>query len=185
MNKIVRKMQSEHQKYGRVKTCKLLTSSVIKLHGIECKLLKQETESSTGATEQTRKDMIERHSSAIASVSKLREYDAIANTQRKMLLKENKSLRDRFNEDVLEARKLESTVTSISNMIYEFLQVLETQSAHVKDVHLAGKGTTMQVELTDEQLLLTVKRTQSHSFTMITLIMILSALLLTVDFFSP
>ena len=122
--------------------------------------------------------------SEVASVSKLKEYNMIATSQKDKLFSENKSLRAKFNEDILEAVKLEKTVTNISLMISEFLQILKTQSETVQDVHLAGKDATNQVDQTDEQLALTIQRTDSHSTVVLVIVIFFSFVLLFVDYWS-
>ena len=91
-------------------------------------------------------------------------------------------MRDKFSEEVLEAGKLEKTVSSISHMISEFLQILESQSETVQDMHAAGKNATEQVEQTDKQLALTLERSQSHNTNMIIIIMSAAILLLLLDY---
>jgi hypothetical protein len=129
--------------------------------------------------------LADRYTSEIASVSKMKEYENVVSKQREALMKENRTLREKFSEDVLEARKLERNVSVISQTISEFLQILQGQSETVADMHQAGKVATEQLKQVEQNLELTITRTETHSKTMVSIIFVMTLLILLLDYFAP
>ena len=177
-------MQNESYKYTNRNSFRLLTSTdgskeVFQISSIDSKVKDQIKNN------QSAKKMADRYTSEIASVSKMKEYNGIALRQREALLQENKSLREKFSEDVQEARKIERSVAVISQTIGEFLQLLQSQSETVSEMHEAGKESTEQLKKVDENLDLTIKRTESHSKMMISIIGIMTVLILLLDYLTP
>lgn len=177
-------MQNESHKFASRDPSRLLTSTEGSKHKFEISLIDSKKKEQIKVNPPV-KNITDRYTSEIASVSKMKEYDNIALKQREALLQENKALREKFCEDVQEARKIERNVAVISQTIGEFLQILQSQSETVSDMHQAGKEATHQLKQVDENLDLTIKRTESHSKMMITIIGIMTALILLLDYFTP
>lgn len=131
------------------------------------------------------KSFAERYESEIAPPSKMREYDDLATKHKAILLKETQQLREKFSEEMQEANKMEQTVMGISNMLEEFVRILQLQSDSIEDVHGASKAATKHVEDTSDQLLLTIERSQSHQRAMVSLTIVLALLLLLLDYLTP
>jgi hypothetical protein len=127
----------------------------------------------------------ERYTDEIASVSKLKEYEKMGTKYKSLLLKEAKQLQSKFKEEVVEANRMERTVEGITGMLSEFVQMIQTQSVLVEDVHDQAVDATGYVKQTDEELLLTLQRSQSHSRNMVFLCTILAVMLLALDYITP
>jgi DNA repair ATPase RecN len=177
-------MQNESFKYASRNPFRLLTSIKESKEKIEISLVDSKVKEQLKVNPPAKK-IADRYTSEIASVSKMKEYDNVALKQREALLQENKVLREKFSEDVQEARKIERNVAVISQTIGEFLQILQSQSETVSDMHQAGKEATDQLKKVDENLDLTIKRTESHSNMMISIIGIMTVLILLLDYFTP
>ena len=115
----------------------------------------------------------------------MREYESIAKQQKDLLLKESKSLQQKFSQDLLDSQNLEHTVMNLSSMIMEFTTMIESQSEVVQVVHEVTKDSTQSVQLTDTELLLTLERNQSYHWNMVILIVSLGCLLLVLHFVTP
>jgi len=191
LNKYTRKMQNEYQKYFPKRTSRLLTSSLkqfkslSKFQGTPNLQQKDFDDSEIAKHLLMGKQIAERYESEIATISKMKEYTDISLTQKEKLFQQNRQMRHKFSEEVLEAKKLENTVSTISSMISEFLEILQSQSETVQDMHKAGKDATAHVEQVDEELVLTIQRTQSHSTMMISVIVFFSILLIFLDYLTP
>ena len=70
-------------------------------------------------------------------------------------------------------------------MLSEFSHLLQSQSEIVDDVHSAAVYATDHVKQTDDELLLTIERSQSHTRNMAILTIGLAVLLLLLDLLSP
>ena len=180
-------MQRKASKYGRIRPSRLLASS-----SKQAKILnsltsdyQQDSDSKNKANAARSKELGERYSNEVASVSRMKEYELLATRQREVLFNENKNLREKFSEDVQEAISLEKNISKISSMISEFLQILQTQSETVQDVHSAGRDANNQVEQTEEELALTIKRTESYTNTIFLMLAVFTVLLLLLDYLSP
>jgi t-SNARE complex subunit (syntaxin) len=121
----------------------------------------------------------------VAPSKKLREYEAVALRHKDTLLKEAKILKVQFSEDMQHAQSMERTVSDITYMMGEFAQMIGAQSEVVETIGEVSKDSTESVRRTDEELLLTLERTQSHQWSMISLVLGLSVLLLLLDYLSP
>lgn len=137
------------------------------------------------ATTTTENTFAQRYIDEVASRSKLREYDAIAAKQRDALVREAKVLKVKFSEEIEESQKMERTVTNISSLISEFVQLIESQSALVDTIGEVSQDTTASVKSADQELLLTLERSQSHQWSMIMFVAGMALLLLLLDFLSP
>ena len=127
----------------------------------------------------------QRYIDEIAPPSKMKEYQAIADQQRSALMKETKNLQARFSEDMLLSLKLEQTVMGISQMVTEFATLLESQSPMVEDIGEVAKDVKASMKSADEELLVTLERTQSQNWNMIILVLTLSVLLLILHVVTP
>ena len=121
-------MQRKASKYGRIRPSRLLASS-----SKQAKILnsltsdyQQDSDSKNKANAARSKELGERYSNEVASVSRMKEYELLATRQREVLFNENKNLREKFSEDVQEAISLEKNISKISSMISEFLQILQS-----------------------------------------------------------
>lgn len=127
----------------------------------------------------------ERYTDAIAPPSKIKEYEDFAAKHKELLKQESKQLSQKFHEDMVEAVKLESTVTGILDMLSQFATLLQNQSELVEDVHDSSKSATEQVRQTDEQLKQTIDKSTSFQMSMSGLIIFLGLLLLILDYITP
>lgn len=189
LNKLMRKMQNESEKYSSRQSAKLVSSSKQFAKSsssvLETSLVYEVSKSSSDLASKQKAILVERYSSEVATVSKLKEYDDVARKQKETLLKENQSLKVKFSQEVLEARQLEKTIVTVSHMISEFIQILHSQSESVQDIHGAGKDATAHVNQVNDELMLTIQRTQSHSSTMILIILSLTVMLIILDYLTP
>lgn len=132
----------------------------------------------------TSSSFAQRYVDEIAPISKLREYENVAQKHKDTLLKEAKILRVRFSEDMQESQKMERTVSSISSMITEFAQLIESQSHIVEVMAEVSHDATQLVKQTDEELKLTLERSQQHQWTMTAFIVGMAIILLIFHFLS-
>ena len=121
----------------------------------------------------------------IAPPSKMKEYEQVARKQKDILMKESQSLQKKFSDEIQQSQQLESTVMSISSLIADFTTMIESQSEVIGSVEEAAKDATTAVKATDEELLLTLERSQSYQWNMIFLIFALGCLLLLLHFITP
>jgi NTP pyrophosphatase (non-canonical NTP hydrolase) len=131
------------------------------------------------------KSFAQRYIDEIAPPAKMQQYLNIANQQKNLLFKETNFLKKKFSQDLLESERLESTVLGISGLVSEFAGLLEGQSSIVEEIGDIAKDVTNSVKDADQELLLTLERTQSQQWNMITLIFILSVMLLILHIITP
>jgi hypothetical protein len=143
------------------------------------------TSKPSGAQQGEDEHFAQRYIDEIAPPSKMKEYQAIADQQRSALMKETKNLQARFSEDMLLSLKLEQTVMGISQMVTEFATLLESQSPMVEDIGEVAKDVKASMKSADEELLVTLERTQSQNWNMIILVLTLSVLLLILHVVTP
>lgn len=141
--------------------------------------------SSTNENEKEDAKFAERYIDEIAPPAKMREYQAIAEQQRAALFKETQTLQTRFSEDLMVSMQLEKTVMGISKMVTEFASLLESQAPMVEDIGEVAKDVKASMRSADEELLVTLERTQSQNWNMIILTFTLSVLLLFLHFITP
>lgn len=127
----------------------------------------------------------QRYIDEIAPTKKLKEYEAVAATQKEKLFQEAKSLHQKFNQELAETYHMEHTVSNITSLVTEFSSMIEGQSESIAVVGEVAKDVTSSVELTDEELLKTLERSQKHQLNMVALIIGLGLLLLLLHFISP
>lgn len=127
----------------------------------------------------------QRYIDEIAPQSKMREYEAVAVQQKDVLLREARQLKVRYSEDIQESQRMERTMNNITSMISEFVQLIESQTVYVDAIGEVSQDTTSAVKSADAELLLTLERTQSHQWSMISFIVGMALLLLVLDFLSP
>ena len=128
---------------------------------------------------------VDRYESEIAPPKQLKEYHELGIKHKKILLKESQTLRVQYSSDLLEATKMEKTVQHVSNMLIEFVNILQGQRDNVDDVNSCGKATLEFVKDTDGELALTIQRSESHSKSMMFLTVGLAFLLLLLDYITP
>ena len=127
----------------------------------------------------------QRYIDEIAPQSKMREYEAVAVKQKEVLVREARQLKVRYSEDIQESQRMERTMNNITSMISEFVQLIESQTVYVDAIGEVSQDTTASVKSADAELLLTLERTQSHQWSMISFIVGMALLLLLIDFLSP
>lgn len=127
----------------------------------------------------------QRYADEIAPPAKMKEYENIAQKQRHLLFKETQSLQKRFSQDFEESVRLEQTVLGISSLVAEFASLLDGQSGIVEDIGETAREVTQSVQSADDELLLTIERTQSQQWNMVILLFTLSLLLLTLHVITP
>ena len=127
----------------------------------------------------------QRYIDEIAPQSKMREYEAVAVKQKEVLVREARQLKVRYSEDIQESQRMERTMNNITSMISEFVQLIESQTLYVDAIGEVSQDTTASVKSADAELLLTLERTQSHQWSMISFIVGMALLLLLIDFLSP
>lgn len=128
---------------------------------------------------------VDRYESEIAPPKQLKEYHELGLKHKKILLKESQTLRVQYSADLLEASKMEKTVQHVSNMLIDFVNILQGQRDNVDDVNSCGKATLEFVKDTDGELALTIQRSESHSKSMMFLTVGLAFLLLLLDYITP
>jgi hypothetical protein len=128
---------------------------------------------------------VDRYESEIAPPKQLKEYQELGLKHKKLLLKESKSLQVQYSTDLLETSKMEITVTKISNLLLDFVTILQGQREQVDDVNQCGKITLDFVKDTDDELSLTIQRSESHQRSMVLLTVGLGLLLLLLDYITP
>ncbi len=121
----------------------------------------------------------------IAPPLKMREYERVATEQKDLLMKESQSLQRKFSHDMQQSHQIESTVMSLSSMVAEFANLIDSQSELVEGVGDAAKDTTQSVKLADQELLMTIERSHSYQWSMILLIFGASLLLLFLHIITP
>lgn len=127
----------------------------------------------------------QRYIDEIAPQSKMREYEAVAIKQKDVLVREARQLKVQYSEEIQESQRMERTMNNITSMISEFVQLIESQTVYVDAIGEVSQDTTASVKSADAELLLTLERTQSHQWSMISFIVGMALLLLLLDFLSP
>lgn len=154
------------------------------------KTKKIEKDLSTARTKSTaplpvQQSFVDRYESEIAPPKQLKEYHELGLKHKKLLLKESKSLQVQYSTDLLEANKMEVSVQKISNLLLDFVTILQGQREQVDDVNHCGKVTLDFVKDTDDELSLTIQRSESHQRSMVLLTVGLGLLLLLLDYITP
>lgn len=127
----------------------------------------------------------QRYIDEIAPKAKMQLYEHIANQQKKALFKETQSLQQRFSEDMAVSMQIERTVMSVSKMVTEFAGLLEGQSGAVENIGDVAKDVKEAMKVADQELLVTLERTQSQSWSTIILTITLSLVMLVFHFITP
>eukprot|EP00981_Chlorochromonas_danica_P003995 scaffold756_cov185-Ochromonas_danica.AAC.3 len=127
----------------------------------------------------------QRYIDEVAPAHQLRAYQQYAENQKEKLLKEARSLHKRFSEERTESYHMEQTAQSLSSLVVEFSAMVDSQSTVVQDVGDAAKQARENVELTDEELLRTLERSQSQQWGMVILLVTMSLLLLLLHAITP
>jgi len=138
-----------------------------------------------GAAKKLSKSFVERYEGEVAPAAKLREYSAVAERHRSLLLREAKGLQVRFGEDLSLMMKAESSVHHISGMLSEFVSILQTQAGQADTIYDAGKSATEQVDQTDLELKKTEDLSVSHQRNIVILTVVFALLLLFLDWITP
>ena len=128
---------------------------------------------------------VERYESEIAPPKVLKEYELLGAKHKKTLLKESKVLQIQYSEELLETTKMEKTVIKISNLLLDFVNILQSQKGLVDEINDSGRNTIDFVQDADDELILTLRRSESHQQSMVTLYLGLSFILLLLDFMTP
>jgi hypothetical protein len=149
-------------------------------------VVETESKSPSGSNKKSVQDTFaERYEGEIAAPAKMKEYEAFAQKHRAALLAESKQLSHKYSEDLMDAYKMEETVTGVFTMLNEFVAVLQTQEELVRDVHGTSKAATAHVDDTDKELVLTLERSQSYQYSTVGLIIVLALFLLLLDSLTP
>ena len=198
LNKLFQWMQKEQKKCFR-SPCFLHSyqdSDVYVQETINGTSQRQDNHKQAPSTEEIKKDtsaivnespksFASRYEGEIGPPSKIVEYSNIAKSHRTELLKETKYLQQKFSHDLQQANDIEKTVNSISNMLGEFVRILQSQSGTVEDAHTTSKAATHNITQTADELLLTIERSQSHQRNIVIITILLALLLLFLDFVTP
>lgn len=127
----------------------------------------------------------ERYGDEVAPVTKLKEYERLASKDKAKLFKETKDLRAKFSEDYNDTMKMEETVGLISNLLGDFVRILQSQEVFVEEVGSHGKAATEQVEQAEEELIKTIERSTKSQRNMAIVTVGLALFLLLLDFLTP
>lgn len=131
-------------------------------------------------------DFADRYTSEIiGKVSQEKKLTEIAKKHKSRFMKESEYLSSKFSREIEEAHRMEQNVVVVTEMIGRFAQILSSQSDQVVEMHDSSASATSLVKQTEEELLLTVKRSETSQTTMTALILGLALLLLAVDFLTP
>jgi len=123
-----------------------------------------------------------RYGDEVAPVKKLREYERLASKHKAALFKETKDLRAKFSEEYNDTMKMEETVGLISNLLGDFVRILQSQEVFVEEVASHGKSATDQVEQAEEELIKTIQRSATSQRNMAIVTVGLALFLLLLDF---
>jgi hypothetical protein len=130
-------------------------------------------------------DFAERYESEIAPPQLLKKYNEIAVYQKKSLLNEAKILKIQYSEEKKNSINMEASAGEISNMLTDFVQILQSQSDGIEDLHESSKKATEHVHDVDNELILTIERSTSHQRYMTLLTVGLGLFLLLLDYITP
>jgi hypothetical protein len=127
----------------------------------------------------------ERYLSEVAPASRLREYEAVATTEKEQLLKEAASLHKKYSAEVVQSQRLQASVLAISGLVSQFAGLLEGQAEQVTDIGHAASEAAGHLTGAEEQLLTTIERSQSSMLNMLALVAGLAIMLLLLHLISP
>lgn len=139
----------------------------------------------TASSQSETEGFAQRYIDEIAPRAKMQMYEHIANQQRKALFKETQALQQRFSEDMAVSMQVERTVMAVSKMVTEFAGLLEGQSGAVESIGDVAKDVKEAMKVADQELLVTLERTQSQSWNTIVLTITLSLVMLVFHFITP
>ena len=130
-------------------------------------------------------DFSTRYEDEIASTAKLHTYRLLVDKHRTTLTAEAKVLQSQFHSELVEARQIETSVYNISNLLTEFSSILQGQSTLVTNLYETTTYTSDFITDTEKELRLTLERSKNSSRNMILLALLLSVLLLLLDWITP
>ena len=130
-------------------------------------------------------DFSTRYEDEIASTAKLHTYRLLGDKHRTTLTAEAKVLQSQFQNELIEARQIEASVYNISNLLTEFSSILQGQSTLVTNLYETTTYTSDFISDTEKELRLTLERSKNSSRNMILLALLLSVLLLLLDWITP
>ena len=128
---------------------------------------------------------VQRYEAEIAAPNKMEEYNSIALKHKQQLFQESTQLHRSFNSKQKQLQSMESNVEDIHVMLNKFLTIIESQSEQLVDIHDVSKEATASVVSVNKELNVTIERNQSYQYNMVMLIVILSFLLLILDYITP
>lgn len=146
---------------------------------------KQSTTKSVTAPTVVNSTFAERYVDEIAPTAKMKVYRNIAATHKESLLKEARIMQVRFSDDAQESARMEREVGRISQMLTQFVGLLEAQSEVVSDINESAKLATRSVTQAGTQLQQTIARTESGQWSMVLLVVGLSVLIVLLDAMTP
>ena len=130
-------------------------------------------------------DFSTRYEDEIASTAKLHTYRLLGDKHRTTLTAEAKVLQSQFQNELIEARQIETSVYNISNLLTEFSSILLGQSTLVTNLYETTSYTSDFITDTEKELRLTLERSKNSSRNMILLALLFSVLLLLLDWITP
>jgi hypothetical protein len=131
------------------------------------------------------KGFSQRYEDEMATTQQLKMYDSFSTQYKSQLLKEANILKTRFSEEMSVVHQMETSVNAISSMLTQFVGILQEQTDVVDGVHELAVDTTEFVKDTDEELCITIERSNQNSRNMVMIITILACLLILLDFLTP
>jgi hypothetical protein len=131
------------------------------------------------------KGFSQRYEDEMATTQQLKMYDSFSTQYKSQLLKEANILKTRFSEEMSVVHQMETNVNAISSMLTQFVGILQEQTDVVDGVHELAVDTTEFVKDTDEELCITIERSNQNSRNMVMIITILACLLILLDFLTP
>ena len=131
------------------------------------------------------KGFADRYVDEIAPPSKMKHYEEIAQSQKEQLFAESSCLHSKLSEDAREALDVERNINAISEDLSRFLDILASQQDDIQDVEQAANEAVEHVKETDVELKTTIARSESHTNTMIAIMMGMSFILLLLDYTNP
>ena len=130
-------------------------------------------------------DFSTRYEDEIASTAKLHTYRLLGDKHRTTLTAEAKVLQSQFQNELIEARQIETSVYNISNLLTEFSSILLGQSTLVTNLYETTSYTSDFITDTEKELRLTLERSKNSSRNMILVALLFSILLLLLDWITP
>lgn len=92
---------------------------------------------------------------------------------------------DEDEDELNKVKKIESSVSTLSNLIIDFNTILSSQNDLIENIEQETGGVLDSVQDTDQILLKTLEREQKNSWVLIGLINCLTILILLLHFFNP